>query len=188
MSPAREFNPSSDRVRRLATLCAGACGLLAAAIPLYIVLSWALNTPAGLAESDLSPAAPSDFMAGGIAPWQRAAGALIWLVPGGLLSWGLLHARKALLAVSQARFFAAEAVQGLYRYASATLWAALASFLATPFLSVAMTLPNPPGHRELTLGLSSNQLLAVLTAGIFWVMAAALSRGAALARENEQFV
>jgi hypothetical protein len=38
------------------------------------------------------------------------------------------------------------------------------------------------------LGVNSQQVLELLTAGILWVMAAALSRAATLARENEQFV
>ena len=79
-------------------------------------------------------------------------------------------------------------MDGLKGYAVAALWSAIASFLLEPVLSVGLTYANPAGSRELAIGVSSDQVFAVLGAGILWVIVAALAHGAALAQENEQFV
>jgi hypothetical protein len=88
----------------------------------------------------------------------------------------------------QGDFFSADAVGGLKDYATASLWAAIASLVSVPVLSVAITVANAPGHKELSLDFSGAQVLNLLGAGILWVIASAMARAAAIARENEQFV
>jgi hypothetical protein len=147
--------------------------------------SWELLALVRLIPPDIRP----DMEMGGPAEaWQRVVGAVICLVPALLLSYGLLRARRSLAAFVRGDFFGAEAVMGLRGYAGATFWAAAASIVSVPVLSVIISQANPPGHRELSLDLSGAQVLNLLGAAILWVIASAMARASSIARENEQFV
>lgn len=186
MTETSSAQPSQEQ--GLSALCARGCGVLAVGLPLGVVALWTFGSWNLLALVRL---VPHDILADlplGIQPWQRIAGALICLIPTLLLSYGLLRARRCLLAFARGDFFAAEAVKGLRGYAAATFWAAIAGILSVPVLSVAVTLANPPGHKELSADLSGAQVLNLLAAGIVWVIASAMARAAKIARENEQFI
>lgn len=174
--------------QRISAICATGCGLFAVALPIFIVTLWALGSWETLALVRLIPPDILYDMNPAVQPWQRIVGGLICLLPALLLSYGLLRARRSLIAFSRGDFFGAEAVVGLRGYAGATFWAALVGVLSVPLLSVTITLDNAPGHKELSLDLSGGQVLNLLGAAILWVIASAMARAASLARENEQFV
>jgi hypothetical protein len=176
------------REQRISAVCATACRVLAFAIPLAVVAFWAFGSWSVLVLVRL---VPPDILGDLLTPvqgWQRAAGAMICLVPALLLSWGLLRARQCLAAFARGDFFATDVVKGLRDYAAASFWAAVAGALSVPVLSVVLTSANPPGRHELSLDLSGAQALGVLSAAILWVIASVMARAADIARENEQFV
>jgi hypothetical protein len=177
-----------SREQGLSNLCALGCGLLAIIIPASVAAFWAFGSWQTLGLVRLIPPDILHQLPVGIQPWQRAVGACICLVPALLLSYGLLRARRSLAAFIRGDFFSADVVTGLRDYAAATFWAAVASLISVPVLSVAMTIANPPGHREFTLDLSGAQVLNLLAATILWVIASVMARAADIARENEQFV
>jgi hypothetical protein len=188
MSPTPIAGLKSEQ--RISAICAGACRVAAIALPLAVAALWAFGSWPLLALVRLIPPdiLPDMEMGGGVQAWQRIAGALICLVPTGLVSLGLLRARRSLAAFARGDFFGAEVVAGLRDYAAISFWAAAAGVVSVPVLSVAISWGNPPGHRELSLDLSGAQLLSLLGAGILWVIASVMARAASLARENEQFV
>lgn len=176
------------REQGLSAVCATGCGIVAVSIPLSVVAMWTFGSWEGLALVRLIPPDILPDMRATVQPWQRLAGALICLVPALLLSYGLLRARRSLAAFVRGDFFAADVVDGLRGYAGATFWAAVASIISVPVLSVVITLANAPGHRELSIDLSGAQVLNLLGAAILWVIASAMARAANIARENEQFI
>jgi hypothetical protein len=115
-------------------------------------------------------------------------GAAIHLVPALLLSYGLLCARRSLAAFSRGELFDGKMADSLRDYAAFTFWAMVGNMLTWPVESVALTFANPPGQRLLSLGVSSNDLFGVISAGIVWVIASAIAQAGAVARENAQFV
>ena len=181
--------PSTDlaRIRRLSAVCAIGCLLLAVALPLVVAAVWAFAPAEQLAVQGRLGAADWIFP-GGVRPWQRLAGAAVSLVPALMLSYGLVRARRGLTAFGRGDFFAGGPGADFAAFAATVFWVVVANLVHTPALSLAVTIANPPGHRELNLGINSQQFIDLLTAGILWVMAAALARAATLARENEQFV
>jgi hypothetical protein len=100
----------------------------------------------------------------------------------------LLRARHALSAFVRGEFFTSEAIGGLKGYAAAMFWAAVAGLVSVPVLSVVITQANAAGHREFTLDLRGAQVLNLLGGAILWVIASAMARAAAIARENAEFV
>ncbi len=179
-----------SREQRISAICAGGCGVVALAVPVCVAGLWAFGSWELLALVRLIPPdiLPDMQMGGGVRTWQRVTGALICLVPALLLSYGLLRARRSLAAFVRGDFFGGEVVGGLRGYAAAMFWAAVASVVSVPVLSVAISFANPPGHKELSLDLSGAQLLNLLGAAILWVIASAMARASNIARENEQFV
>ncbi len=55
-------------------------------------------------------------------------------------------------------------------------------------LSVLLTLYNPVGHRQLTLGVSTTELFTLFVAGTIWLIAGVMTHASALAEENAQFI
>jgi len=179
-----------SREQRISALCAGGCAVAAVGVPVCVAALWAFGSWEVLALARLIPPdiRPDMEMGGGVRTWQRVTGAAICLVPALLLSYGLLRARRSLTAFVRGDFFGADVVGGLRGYAGAMFWAAVASVVSVPVLSVAISFANPPGHKELSLDLSGAQVLNLLGAAILWVIASAMARASSIARENEQFV
>jgi hypothetical protein len=53
---------------------------------------------------------------------------------------------------------------------------------------VLLTLYNPVGHRQLTLGVSTTELFTLFVAGTIWLIAGVMTHASALAEENAQFI
>ena len=192
-------SPDLVRVQKISAACAVACGAAAIAVPLSVIATWALESPtapkavlSGL--SLLSDAGmrhvgdPAWVFPGGIRPWQRVVGAVISMIPALIQSYGLLRARSALMAFARGEFFIATIGSGVRDYAAALFWSVAADLALKPVLSLAVTFANRPGHGVINIGVTSDDLFRMMSAGIMWVIAAALVRASALARENEQFV
>lgn len=178
------------RERRISALCANGCSVAAVIVPVAVVGFWMLGSWSLLALVKLIPPdiEPDMQLAGPPHAWQRFAGAGICLVPALLSSLSFLRARLSLMAFARGDFFGSDVADGLRAYAKAGVWAAVASILSVPVLSVVISVANPPGHRELSLELSGAQALNLLAATILWVIASVMQRASRLARENAEFI
>ena len=179
---------SLARQRRISAFCSKLCGALAVIIPLAVIGFWTIGTWKTLALVGLVPFDIIHHLEDPLRTYQRVLGALICLVPALLVSYGLLRARRSLAAYARGDFFSADVVAGLRGYAGASFWAAAASFVAVPLLSVAMSGANPPGTRELAIDLSGATVLGMTTAAILWVIASVMSRASDIAREHANFI
>ena len=86
------------------------------------------------------------------------------------------------------RVFGREAQSRLKRFAWALLAAALLAPLVRAAMSVVLTLGNPPGQRQLVIGLSWDDYLAVLLAAVLIAIATVMAEAVRVAEENEGFV
>jgi hypothetical protein len=180
-------HPSPKPSPRLTQVCGWLCLLVAIGLPIGVVGFWLASSPpdlyAAIFDSDMTsslPAAPQ--------PWQRIAGAGIMLAPAIALSLGLMNARRSLGHFAQGRYFVPEAIDGLKRFAFWGFWAVTGSIIAPSVIGVMLTWTNARGHRELTISLRPDQVLGLLVAGLFWIIAGVLVKANGLADENGQFV
>jgi len=179
---------SQTRFKRLSSLCGLACIAAAVVLPIVTTASWAVGDAASIVETSILRGDVARYFPDGVLPVQRFAGAVVTLIPGLIFSYGLLRAGQALAAFSRGLFFSREVQSHLTAYAACMFFTAVGAFLEEPLLSVAVTMSNPPGHRLLSVGVSSTQILWLISAAVLWLITRVAAQGSALARENEQFV
>lgn len=187
-------NPRSNPVSALSSerwvsgLLAGACQGLAVLLPLLTVWYWATVTPEALAAAMAPGLSPHDLFPAGLADWQRVAGGMVSLAGVVLLVYGLLRMRACFILFRAGRFFDPGAARGVRGFAAGVLGAVIARLLSTPALTALLTLHNPPGLRFVSVRAGTDELLALLVAGAFWIVAALLVRAGEIARENASLI
>ncbi|MBX3658774.1 MAG: DUF2975 domain-containing protein [Ramlibacter sp.] len=174
-----------ERIQRVSAALAWACGAFAVALPVCVLILWAMADASTLASRGNLAA---NAIWGNLQPWQRAVGALVSEMPAMLAALGLWHARRCFAGFARSEVFTARAVQCLRRFSACVAGSALAAVVAGPLLSVVLTWGNPPGLRHLALGVGSDHLFTTLFAAVVWLMAAVIGQGRALADENASFV
>lgn len=181
------FSPDQDmqRLKRMSRLLSLLCLVLIVALPPLFAWFWAVAAPAQLAARINLPA---DVVQNPLMLWQRVAGGCISAVPLGLLLAGLWQARKCLGLFADGQIFTLQAVTALKRFASLATASFASSFLASTVLSTLITFNNAPGTRQISIGISTDQAIALFFAGMVWLMAAVIAQGQQLAEENANFV
>lgn len=173
------------RIQRLSVLLAHSCLVLVICLPVAAMAFWLSADIAALAAHthlrELAVEQP-------LAPWQRWGGAGITLIPLGLLLAGLWQVRRCFQNFAAGHYFELRTIRYLRHFAAWSCASVLAGFVATPALSVLLTLNNSPGHRQLALSIGSDQLFTLFFAGMVWLIAAVMTHACALAEENAQFV
>lgn len=186
--------PRNNPVNELASerwvsgVLAGGCQALAVLLPLVTIWHWGTVSPEALAAALAPDTSPQDLFPAGVADWQRIAGAAVSLASVALLVYGLLRIRACFLLFRAGRFFDPAAARGVRGFAAGVLAAVVGRLLTTPALTALLTMHNPPGLRFVSVRVGSDELLALLVAGAFWVVAALLVRAGEIAKENASFV
>ena len=178
-------DPNLHRLQRMSRLLALACWVLMVALPLMFVWFWAVATPGQIAARINLPV---DVIQGSLMLWQRVAGGCVGAVPLGLLLAGLWHARKCFGLFARGQIFTLQAVVALKRFASLATASFASSFLVSTVLSTLLTINNTPGTRQISIGVSTDQVIALFFACMVWLMAAVIAQGLHLAEENANFV
>ena len=185
MKPPEMSLHNAARIQRFSRWLALLCLVLIVVLPVTLLFYWALEPPEGLAEQgQLGIGA----IKAPIETWQRVAGAALSLLPVGMLIAGLLQARRCFLLFAAGRVFVSEATLCLRRFAGWVAASVAAGMLASTALSVVLTINNPPGMRQLIVGVGSNEVFTLSFAAMVWLMAAVIAHGQALAEENASFV
>jgi hypothetical protein len=102
--------------------------------------------------------------------------ALLWQL------WGLFGEYQ------RGAVFSVRALACLRRFSSLLVLLALSSPLTQVLMSVAISLDNPPGQRQIAISLSSNDYALLLGALVFVAIARVMTEAARVAQENEGFV
>ena len=167
--------------RRMATACLGLIGVL----PLALIYYWATT---GASELAVQGNLQGTAVQANLQAWQRWAAGAVSAVPLAMLLMGVWQARCCFAQFAQGRVFTLEATAYLRRFSGWVAAAALAAIVAGAVVSVLLTLHNPPGMRQLSVGISSNHVFTLFFAGLIWLMADIIGQGQTLAEENERFV
>lgn len=169
---------------RLANVLSAACLLFAIALPtISLYMSF---TQVGTLIEGLH--LPKPVNQASLSLFQRIAAALIDTSSPLLQAYGLLCARRCFESFARGDFFTPQVVKGLRGLASGLFFAIVASLVVTPLLSLLLTMNAPPGGHVVSAGVNSDQLHKLLFVGIFWQIAAVMTRAVNLAEENSQFV
>lgn len=118
----------------------------------------------------------------------RALGAVVSLLPVAIGLYALWQLWTLFAEYGAGRVFGRTALARLKRFAWALLAAALLAPLVRAAMSVVLTLGNPPGQRQLVIGLSWDDYLSVLLAVVLIAIATVMAEAVRLAEENEGFV
>lgn len=182
-SAEKTFDPS--RIRRWSTLLSVACLLLMIVLPIVVAAYWALADVKMLAQAvNLTLGAGQESLKS----WQRLAGGLLTEASLALLLIGLWQARKCFRLFAAGQLFTSETVGCLRGFAAWVAASVAAGMVANTAISVLITVLNPPGMRQLVIGVGSEQVFALLFAGMVWLMAAVMSQGQLLAEENATYI
>lgn len=172
-----------ERLRRLSAAMAVLCTIIACLLIGLMVLYWA-RTPQNELLASLG-------IAGTIAPadelWLRVLGGAIALVPLVALTLGLTAARNCFLALARGEVFSHPAVRGLRGFAFWLLVSTVLQPIAGSALSVLLSLGSG-GRGQLSFGLGSETLIALLFAGTVLVIATVMSEAIDIADDNAQIV
>ena len=177
------YDPS--RIKRLSQRLSVSCLLLIIALPILVAVYWALADARTLAQGANMP---FDAVKVSLTTWQRLAGGLITEASLALLLIGLWEARKCFKLFSAGQIFTSETVFCLKHFAAWVSASVAAGMVGNTAISVLMTAFNPPGMRQLTVGVGSAQILTLLFAGVVWLMATVMSQGQRLAEENASYI
>ena len=170
---------------RLCSLVLARCFVALAVVLTIAVLSYWLAAPSASIAMDAN--IPQEWL-NDIGLGRRLAGFAISFVPLACLIFALMAARRAFRAFATGQFFGQNAIRSLRYFGLGLLASAMLRPVSWAALSVLLSLDAPAGQHRLTLGLDSDTLLALLTAGIVAVMTWVISEASALADENAQFI
>jgi len=181
--PARQ--PNLRGIRRLSMVLAWCCIGFVALSPLVHVWLWATIEPATLAaQLGLPPTVVQGNTLATLDPWQRAFGALVTMVPVGLMIFALLRARRCFLLFAVGRFFEPGTVRALRGFAAGMFWSAIAALAIQPLLTGLFTL----GSGSLHLALNLSPLSSLFVSGTVWVIAWVMARAVLLAQDHASIV
>ncbi len=172
-----------ERVRRLSLLiqgmiAAGACFALGG-------LVWGWVAP-GAAERFLTHHLDTTHIV--LTNDIRLAGFFISLVPLSILFYGLSQASQLFSGYRRGEIFTNSAVERLRRLAQSLVTVSIAGPIAQAALSVVLTWHAGPGHRQLSLSLSSNDYFLAALGLLLLAIAQVMREAVRISDEHREIV
>jgi hypothetical protein len=118
----------------------------------------------------------------------RADALALDLIPTALLAWMLVELHRLFLAYAGGAVFTEDSLARLSRISLLMFVQAAVAFVLEAPISYVLSLAHPPGHRVVTLTLSSYDVSFLFTAGVVLVVARVMAEARRVAVENSEFV
>lgn len=175
-----------DRIKRLSRVLGGLCTFLLLALPIGSAVYWAnFNSIAPYAAPGIVDA---HSIALPLAPRYLFAAFLASMVPVGLIMYAVARVRTLFGHYGRGDIFTRDAIRCLHGLAYALILWLPAQLVYSPLMSLALTLGNEPGQRQLAIGFDEVELttlfLGIVIRLISWVMEEARK----LEEDNAQIV
>lgn len=169
-------------------LLSAACLVLAVALP-ALVACYLVMAPAHILAANVGLPVSSPLNSAGfqLPVLQRSLVIGAGLVPVGFMAAALMYARRCFLSFSRREYFTRDVVHGLRRFAGGMFLSGASGLIVAPLASLLLS-AAAGGRISLTFSVGSSQALLLLFAGVVWQIATVMSKAAALAEENSQFV
>lgn len=148
-------------------------------------MAWlGLTDPAELARSHTGAVRDAALISYSV---RIAAIALAWTTLG-LMIHAVVSLMRMFALFAEGRVFDTDAARWMRRAGLSLFALAIFSTVSRTLTILLLSLANPPGERQLAIGLEGMQLLSIFLAGVFVLVAHALVLGSELERENRCFV
>lgn len=171
------------KIKKVSTVIKGASTLLMAVLVLGDVLFWvfinSINQQLVTVNSKPVPLASGELTVPLI-----LVGFLVSLLPLSALLYGLLNLRRLFSDYSRGEIFASGHLLLFRKMVKSIVICVFFSVVYESAKSVLFSLGNPPGHRVLEIGFSSDKVFILLFCGIIWVIAWIMDEGYRLSEEN----
>lgn len=168
---------------RRATIAAWGCRLTALAIPVLLLVSWAVGEAERAALSQLG--VPPDHP---LSSPQLISASLLSLMPALAVSMALMRLADCFTGFTRGDWFGPRQPEALAGTGRWLMTAGALALVVPTALGLVLSLNVAPGARVLTVSLSSNGILAILFGLAFWSLGRVWARARAIAAENDAFV
>lgn len=136
-------------------------------LPIAFVLFWISSSTSQLMQSLHITA----FVSGDLNPMQNVTGFVVSFIPVAAIIFVLYSLHQLFRLYGQGVFFSISNVKALRGAGLGLIFHAIANFVTTPLQTFIFTYQNAPGQRELSVGVSSDMLLALLMGATFFALA-----------------
>ncbi len=177
--PALARVRKASRVLKLMTTL-GAIGLSGAALAIAAVPGWF--------DPIVHQTFPELGIQGPIVPAKRAGMIGLMALPMAVALFGLWHVRLLFGSYERGEIFTGAAARHIRLVGLAMAVNAVVSLLVHTLGSVLLTYDNAPGTRQLSISLSSDQYMLLLTGGLLIVIGWIMGEAARLSDEHRQIV
>ena len=188
MTAPKQQNLKQDRIARTSQHMAGITMLLLVGMLVLNIVCWIFpETFTSLADFTKS-ATSLGVDPASLPHWQLAGVMVITSIPLLALAYGLYQLRALFQRYAQGEYFSPLAAIHLGRVGYSVAWWVLLGVLCQPLSSAWLTMMRPAGHRLLTVGFGSNEVVCLFMAASITVIARILQRASEVDAENRQFV
>ncbi len=174
-------------LRRRSRVLARMCLVLAAGLPVLLVMHWLEGGIGGLAERLTGPLEGAEFRPDPAA-FQLALAVALAMLPMGAVGMALLAGRRCFLAFADGGWFTEAPAKALQACGRWSFIAAGLGLVMPTVLTLVLTLHAAPGGRILSITLSSETLLGALAGGMLWLLGDVQRRAARLASDHAQII
>lgn len=189
-APEPPFDPAlARRLRRLSTLVRGLILLGAPfllTVPLLLIAAPEWLPRLGMTQ--WSDDCLKHLLVGEFTPAARLRCFLVSVVPLSLWLCALWQLWALFGRYRLGEVFSLRAVTHVRRFAGSLLALAVVDPIARAAMSVAITLDNPVGQRQLNVGLGSGDYQLLLCAAVFVAIARVMAEALRVADENREFI
>jgi hypothetical protein len=110
------------------------------------------------------------------------------LIPTALVVWALIELRRLFLLYAKGEVFSEAALRSLNRVAMLMFVEVVVAFFIQAPVSYLISLANPPGQHQVSLGFGSNDVSFLFMAGVVLVIARVMAEARRVSEENASFV
>jgi hypothetical protein len=182
-APRKPESRHRQRLQRSARIAS--CLALAGALVILGAEAWLAVEPATLLTMDGMRGMASE---GSLGPARLAALWFVQFVPAVLLAMAMLVARRLFSRWSEAQLFPAEAPRLLRLLGHLSIASALSGTMARTLAVLILTSDRPPGHHELTIGISSSEIGGIVFGLLLSAIALVMREAILIEQEMREFI
>lgn len=123
-----------------------------------------------------------------IGVFYRVVALALYLIPTGFEIWALWSLRRLFLLYTEGEVFSPGAIAALNHVAAGLFWSVITGLVIEAPVSLALSWPQGHGHREISIGFGSNDVLWLFVAGSVLAIARVMAEARRVADENASFV
>lgn len=183
-APFEASGTTLTRLNRLSKIAVVASFVSALVIAGWLVALW---VEPGLIETKMAELSAAPALNPLTSDRIILGGIIVMLTPV-ILVLELIEVGRLFMLFATGRVFDHKVPVRLRRLGSMTMALALVGVVTRTAMTLVVTSVNPPGTRQLTLGIGSDELLALVAGFLFFALSLVMAEALRLARENESFV